>query len=1159
MLAEEPLPSWAGGRRVVAIGGQTERPVDDVGIVTDVDGWVVIQAKKAMDLAKAVSSPLAEALEQVVDIAAIGVPDGLSRLDQLRPLDPARDRVLILTDDAAAKTINQVLAPVVDRLRDLPAVVPIAEVHRNNHEEKAFKLIEAHLGRLWVARYGVQMDEEDLRFLGRVLGVYAVHLTDGGSHFVAAQQLIKSIAPDAGDVPRIWDRLELEARRLAEDRTYLDRSGLLRRLENQEVVLLPVARIRSDIARLRSRSARNVDVIAGALKIHAPEGPVALQRTVLPAVLAADGNLAIIGEPGAGKTVVLHALATQCQAEGMDVVVLRASDLGATRGQTRGALNLLHDLNDVLVGWSGVRDGVVLIDGLDQARGTDPSVWMAELVESLNATRWRVVATIRSYDLRHGRRWRRMFVGTPIEQQPSDSAFSNVRHIVIRNLSEAELAPLQASSPRLWQLIDGAESRLVDLLANPFNLDIAGELLSDGLTTSLLAVRSQVDLLHAYWERRVSEESSGRVERVRALGAIVDRMLARGSQTLSLTDLPAAASSSAVEALTGNGVLRDAPTAAGHAGAPVEFAHPVLFDYAVSMLALGDTSRPDSLAAVLDESPNLAITVRTSLHYRLATVWRDDVSRDSFWKLALRLASRTGGHPLAVLAAARVAVLEVEQPSDFEPLGAACTATTGDPDGRGTVADAHELAFLAAAAGASAPEAAFAGLSVLSAKLAEEARSNDNIELALLAIQLPLRAVNESLDMVQRHLGELARVAVDSMSVANADRNDPQRTQLAKLSGRLLALAAAVDPSPVAATIVEACQPTAIYAWGVSHLRPLIERVPEVMRIAPELAVSLAASVWEFQETRDDPTPVLDSAILGMRSNRRQDLDSVRYQVGSKFPDLLHADLAAATGLLIRAADAEQRYSPNPLLDYTDPPKPQLGDSLQFSAGHHVLLPMVQAWTEQLMHTADVAEDTASDAAGAALGESLSQVLAHVVQNLRHAEVWQHLLLRASLAPRPSLARALLPALLSPNLFDYPSTRHQAAQVALRLSPLLSDPEHILLEGAILQIAVPNHSDDGHESHADNSTPRARGSSAVSLSRPFGPLKPRLAGRQLSRSRTSSASLNRMRARSTALRRCGIALHLNLAPSPITAMRSHRQPNEPRVRILLNAPTRKPS
>jgi hypothetical protein len=38
MLAEKPLPRWASGRQVVAVGGQTKRPVDDGALLTDLDG-----------------------------------------------------------------------------------------------------------------------------------------------------------------------------------------------------------------------------------------------------------------------------------------------------------------------------------------------------------------------------------------------------------------------------------------------------------------------------------------------------------------------------------------------------------------------------------------------------------------------------------------------------------------------------------------------------------------------------------------------------------------------------------------------------------------------------------------------------------------------------------------------------------------------------------------------------------------------------------------------------------------------------------------------------------------------------------------------------------------------------------------------------------------
>ena len=90
MLAEVALPEGASGRRVLAIGGQTGRAVDDIGFVTDDEAWVMIQAKKCLTLATTATGRLAEALSQLIEVDALGVPDGPPLSDRSRPLDPER-------------------------------------------------------------------------------------------------------------------------------------------------------------------------------------------------------------------------------------------------------------------------------------------------------------------------------------------------------------------------------------------------------------------------------------------------------------------------------------------------------------------------------------------------------------------------------------------------------------------------------------------------------------------------------------------------------------------------------------------------------------------------------------------------------------------------------------------------------------------------------------------------------------------------------------------------------------------------------------------------------------------------------------------------------------------------------------------------------------
>ena len=154
MLAEVALPSWASGRQVVAVGGQTGRAVDDVGLVTDADGWVMIQAKKGLQVGGAEGSALAEALRQLVEIHAEGVPDRPPWTARFRDIDPDRDLVLVLTDQSAPATVNRYLVPVTDRLRELPDGVPLADVATNKGEKRALRLLREHLARYWRESHG---------------------------------------------------------------------------------------------------------------------------------------------------------------------------------------------------------------------------------------------------------------------------------------------------------------------------------------------------------------------------------------------------------------------------------------------------------------------------------------------------------------------------------------------------------------------------------------------------------------------------------------------------------------------------------------------------------------------------------------------------------------------------------------------------------------------------------------------------------------------------------------------------------------------------------------------------------------------------------------------------------------------------------------------
>ncbi|MFG3301542.1 hypothetical protein [Micromonospora chersina] len=1039
MLAETPLPEWASGRLVVGVGSQTGRPVDDVGGLTDANGWVCVQAKKKLARRDNPDSDLAAALEQLVAIDVEGVPDRPPRQGELRPLDPDVDRVLILTDEEAPSTIAGPMARLVDRLRTWPEAVPLAEAATNAGERAALNTLRGHLERQWAEHHGATADEVVVRSLLRPLAFRALDLRPEGSDLRALLPELRDLLEDPGKALDLWRELELIGQRLAVERSWVRRADLVRELETLGYHITPVARLRRDVQRLREVTTGNLGSPPTNLVITTPEGPVEVARAVSVLLDASEGNVAITGDPGAGKSVVLHRFAER---QAADVVYLTHHQLRGTAGETRIELNLAHDLHEVLMGWTGSRPGLVLLDGIDQARGIDASSWLPELAQRLRTTRWRIVSSIRSFDLRHGPRWQTMFAGNPLNLGHADAELSRVAHLVVGDLTAEEIATVREASPSVNRVFDQAGNRLAGLLASPFNLNLVGELVSADLDVS--QVRSRLDLLTRFWRLRVVDAPDGRV-RQRVVQSLVGSMVAARSQHVSDSQVRESATLAVLDDLLRDGVLRESPTSPWAASRPVGFAHPVLFDYAAAITALGDVAVPHSVADSLDADPDLAMVLRPSLDYRLAIAWHYDPSRTSYWRLALRLAAQRSGHMLAAAAAATVTAHELRAAVDLELLASACIAVNGNATW--TVDDARGLAFLVAAglSGADPHPAALDAFGELVAGLAQHAVNSDDIGLALLVAQLCSRAAGDHPPAAGTPAAQSwVQAAIAAVVVGLADVNDSRRAPLADHGGRALATAATLDAAATATTIRSVIAELALRGWGVRAVRPLINALPQIAAQDPGLAVDLCASVWLFQDDRSQSVNMLGSQILPLISNRQQELESVQYQVSQNFPALAVADVVAAAKLVIRIVEGRSLPQYGGIDSQTNHrPRVRYSDDLRYAGGHRSLPAMVNALVDRL-------EEIAPDG---------SDAIDLLIEGLTHAEVWNRLLHRALTSDSPALAHLLRPVLASPSLFAHGQTWPAAGHLVARLSPTLSAPERNALEQTIVEATEPRTED----------------------------------------------------------------------------------------------------
>jgi hypothetical protein len=289
--------------------------------------------------------------------------------------------------------------------------------------------------------------------------------------------------------------------------------NLRRDLKTAGIRLKPSHAYEADIARLKQLSTRTLNDLLDQSRITLQGTTLKATRTVVQVLshAARESSLLVVGAPGAGKSGVLYELGTTELEQGNDVLMLAVDQIAArSLSDLRLEIGLEHELSDVLTNWPGESLGFVLIDALDAARGDLLETALRNLMRSTVGaqTRWRVIASVRKYDLRYGTDLRQLFSGNILLKEAigfRDPEFPFVRHISVPLFSSEDLRQLCEQSLGLNHLLQIAPPELSELLKVPFNLRLMAALLDTGLSPEeLTPVQTQIELLERYWEARVT-------------------------------------------------------------------------------------------------------------------------------------------------------------------------------------------------------------------------------------------------------------------------------------------------------------------------------------------------------------------------------------------------------------------------------------------------------------------------------------------------------------------------------------------------------------------------------------------------------------------------------------------------------------------------------
>ncbi|MBR0840482.1 ATP-binding protein [Bradyrhizobium liaoningense] len=877
MLAERNIdrfPDMAPSAPVV-VRMETEAPVDDILVETNAGGFIFIQAKTRIEFASSSDSPFAKTVEQFVRqwlVCASGSGDRHWN----RPLDQARDRLVLAVGPAASNGIKT------DLKRALEAKRAQGSAPLPQNQQAAFDRLTKAIDEVWRKSSASPPSEADITALTRLIDVLVFDF-DGADQSLVAQ-VLQGIVERPSDADGAFSLLRDAFTALSARRLGVDATGLRARIAGSIRLQAPPS-YRTDVARLRSYSDETRRHLEHLEETRLGAQIIKIDRKCVSAVLAAAeaGSLLLVGDPGAGKSAVMSTAASRLKQAGREVIELAVDRLPVESIEgLNHQLGLSKRILEILANWPGNEPAFLFIDALDATRGGKSEAiirWLISEVVKMADRRWRVIASIRTFDLRMGKQFAALFAGRPPDATYLDKGFQNVRHVHIPLWNDVELQELLSLAPAINQAVKAGGTRLLDLARTPFNTRLLADLVTDGLRPDAFSeVATQSQLLELYWSYRVDRYG---VAASACLSDVVHGMVE--TRSLQVDRIPIARQHADVlEKLLSESVL--IPVVGERY---IAFRHHILFDYAASKVYL-DLLNPTALANVLGGDRALGLMLGPALIFALTALWENSGSgREAFWEAILVSVGRSDIDPVARSIAARVASELPTTPDDFSGFVGTLRAS-GDKKQLARVALNHIVGSLSVHAEDKLPVAMDAWCP-LAGTLGE----------TIDGVAWPLRTLLFILTTQEPTPEQWASIGSASRSLLRFSLNSEE--QLVTQAIGFVADSYGSDPDASRQLLASLFDASRFEAHGDDDIPWLTQKLRSILASDPEFVLTIYEETFARGITDRSKTSIGNSRIMRMTSNRQQDFEMSYYNLKEFFPTFLDAEPKLATKAYVKS------------------------------------------------------------------------------------------------------------------------------------------------------------------------------------------------------------------------------------------------------------------
>lgn len=870
LLSERPLSRLSDTLpgKPLKIFMETQSAVDDVNIVTD-EGMVYVQAKTNLSVSENIKSEFYSVVDQFVR----QYRDGVTNLLTKRQMDTYKDRLVLAVGENAPSTVRNDLRIALDRNRTGAATALPANL--KNPLETMTKVIQA----VWLQESGIAISDQDLR---NILIMSAVVVLDVSQKKLSTEAL-SHIVKNPGEEVILEKLLVNWAAGAAEHGTGGDRNAILGYLQGKIRLKEPPS-YQADVMKLSEYCDRILSRLERFTKINTEAGEITFNRSVSPIVLAAAkcGSLAITGDPGSGKSAIIYNLSRELRADAV-VVTLTLENNIITLDSLQKEIGLEHPLVDVLKNIPIESNCYLVIDALDSTRGGPAESSYKKLVQEVSQLDgWKVIASVRTFDLKLGLEWRKLFRGTAPDLVYAEDTFRAVRHVHVPLLSEAEIEEIENKSPSLKIALGAAGSKMAILAKNPFNLSLIGELIHSGADpSSLSSVATRTGLLSTYWTERMEDIG---LQGKKAMQIYINLLLSSHSIDIPEISIPMEATE-VVDKLQSRGVL------VTEQSNRIAFRHHILFDYAVSKLIL----EPDYSTAMtrLSKSEGTGLLIAPSLEYWLEHL-KNSLSSEIYWKLICTLISSEQNDPVIRIEVARIAVQSVEQGQDLSALSVLLSGPDINHKKAITQLAGTLTTFNVTSANAESWAKVIAGIKSIS-----EPYQLGNIKV-IISVLLEVSLSPTTLSA----LGKVSRDMFDEIS-----KNEHLIDWLSPTVISFVVKTYASNPAASKQRLELLFEEQRFQKFGYIEI-PALSRVAMTLSEQDEdLLARLYKQVFAGGDFSREHKTALGSQswIMSLNSNAAQDFDMARYELSSNFLRLLQASPVAGIKAMGASIEGQKR------------------------------------------------------------------------------------------------------------------------------------------------------------------------------------------------------------------------------------------------------------